>query len=377
MNNHYPTDKTIYDLIVIGAGISGLTAATIAKKSGRKVCVIDKAPTAGGRMATRFKDETHWDHGAQYFTVKSAEFMSQIDDWQQQNLVAPWRAAFAVWDGEQLSMSRPRDRYIGTPSMKSPLEFMASHLDIFYKETVTQIEYTNELWRVSSAEKIWHTSQLLIAIPAAQSANLLRTAIDAEKNSEKIHTQVLRDLEQATQLATESNMEPCWALLLNLKNTLQLPFAAAFINHGNLAWVAQNNSKLSRPAGFDFVLHANPHWSKDYLEADRAWVEKTLFNEFNQLIKRWTGTTENIEVSSSYLHLWRYARAQPIERAADQSAFASVWPSIGLALAGDWLGDARIEGAYLSGLNSANQLLGIFDHSMHQDSFIHRLVNES
>lgn len=44
------TNKS-YDLVVIGAGVNGLVAATIAAKKGKKVLVVDKRPEAGGLAA--------------------------------------------------------------------------------------------------------------------------------------------------------------------------------------------------------------------------------------------------------------------------------------------------------------------------------------
>lgn len=42
-------DRKNYDIVIIGAGIAGLTAAVYAARSGRRTCVIEKA-AAGGRI---------------------------------------------------------------------------------------------------------------------------------------------------------------------------------------------------------------------------------------------------------------------------------------------------------------------------------------
>ena len=45
-----------FDMIVIGAGPGGATLASLTANEKKKVLVIDKNPSAGGRMMTVHKD---------------------------------------------------------------------------------------------------------------------------------------------------------------------------------------------------------------------------------------------------------------------------------------------------------------------------------
>ncbi|MBL8120543.1 MAG: NAD(P)-binding protein, partial [Anaerolineae bacterium] len=47
------TDNDGFEIIVIGAGLSGLTAAQYFSQKGRRVQVVDKGRSVGGRLATR------------------------------------------------------------------------------------------------------------------------------------------------------------------------------------------------------------------------------------------------------------------------------------------------------------------------------------
>ena len=58
--------KPEYDIVVIGAGVGGLTAAALLSKAGYTVCVLEKEPHAGGYLAGfrrkdfRFDTAIHW-----------------------------------------------------------------------------------------------------------------------------------------------------------------------------------------------------------------------------------------------------------------------------------------------------------------------------
>src|SRR3954465_1063993 len=43
--------KNYYDVIVIGAGVGGLTSAALLSKAGLSVCVLEKEPRVGGYLA--------------------------------------------------------------------------------------------------------------------------------------------------------------------------------------------------------------------------------------------------------------------------------------------------------------------------------------
>ena len=55
-----------YDVVVIGAGMGGLTTAALLSKAGFSVCVLEKEPHAGGYLAGfrrkhfRFDTAIHW-----------------------------------------------------------------------------------------------------------------------------------------------------------------------------------------------------------------------------------------------------------------------------------------------------------------------------
>ena len=64
---------------VVGAGLAGLTAAR-ALSARHDVVVIERGRSVGGRLATRRVGNAVFDHGPQFFTVRTDEFGTVVDD---------------------------------------------------------------------------------------------------------------------------------------------------------------------------------------------------------------------------------------------------------------------------------------------------------
>ncbi|MFW6261976.1 MAG: FAD-dependent oxidoreductase, partial [Spirochaetota bacterium] len=87
--------KTHCDVLIIGAGIAGLTAARRLVDAGRDVIVVDKGRGVGGRMATRRFSGATFDHGAQFISVRTEEFGSIMERWLADGVAELWSHGFA------------------------------------------------------------------------------------------------------------------------------------------------------------------------------------------------------------------------------------------------------------------------------------------
>jgi len=337
--------KSEFDVIVIGAGMAGLSAAQYLRAAGKKVCVLEKSHTVGGRMSTCVVNTLQWDHGAQYFTAQSSVFRTQVAEWIAAKVVAPWNAPIGAWDGKTLKTTQPLERFVGVPFMKSPLQLLAKHLSVQLNTLVTSITQKEGGWEVRSENDSWCAKKIIITLPAQQTMNLLP----------RTH--------EAYTLAAGVVMEPCWALILAAESPLPLPFAGLFVNEGALGWIAQDGTKHLRNSNqadtTTWVLHATPQWSSTNLEKDADDVARLLTHEINRLLALWSPSIKIPVWTFSCAHRWRYARGAlgtPTNNTSSEMV-NRVWPADGLALAGDWVAGGRVEGAYLSGLAAAQQLL--------------------
>ena len=60
----YANEK--YDIIIIGSGMSGLTAGVLLAQSGKKVLILEKHFKAGGWTHTFRRNNYEWDVGIHY-----------------------------------------------------------------------------------------------------------------------------------------------------------------------------------------------------------------------------------------------------------------------------------------------------------------------
>jgi renalase len=322
---------SVQRVAVIGAGLAGLSCATALQAAGHVVSVFDKSRGVAGRMSTRRGEGWQCDHGAQYFTARSAAFSAELARWLDAGVAAPWAPRLAVFGGaEQHRQDAALRRYVGVPQMTAPARWLAGGLAAPVK-TGLQIERLLRAgagWRLhavgaaAAAELDEVFDAVVLALPAPQAAALLHDAAPG-----------------LAQRAASVRMRGCWALMLSYSAPLDLGFDAGFVNQGPLRWVARDSSKPGRLGRESWLLHAQAEWS----EARLALPVEQVVAELSQAFAALGGPSPD-QVTA---HCWRYADVAPPLLGAPGDC---VWDAeLGLGLCGDWLGAGKVEGAWLSG----------------------------
>jgi predicted NAD/FAD-dependent oxidoreductase len=142
-------------------------------------------------------------------------------------------------------------------------------------------------------------------------------------------------------------MAPCWTVMLQLREPLQVPFDAAFVHNSPLSWIARNSSKPGRGGTDCWILHATGEWSQNHLEESADALAKSLIEHFWQATDQCSQTPEFVAA-----HRWRYAL--PIASLPQRFVLDR---NLNLGACGDWCGGPRVEGAFLSGLAIADCVL--------------------
>lgn len=300
------------NVAIIGAGMAGLSAAERLRAAGHGVVLFEKSRGFGGRMATRRSGDFQFDHGAQYFTARGADFFRQIAQWQTQGLVAEWGPG----------------SYVGRPGMTAPARAMGKHHISIMQALVTRLERSRHGWCVMDEHGTIEAPHngtydaVILAVPAPQAEPLARSA--------GAHLPQLAQAQYA----------PCIALMLAYEpETRATTENWMRPDDSIIGWIAKNSSKPGRPHDTQtWVVHARPDWSRAHLDQDPQISGETLHAHFRAL----TGIDAAPLYSSA--HRWRYALVE------QEIGLPCIFDeNVMIGACGDFCLGPRVEAAFDSG----------------------------
>ena len=317
---------TIYDHLIIGAGIAGLSAARHLKAKGRTILLVEKGRGVGGRVATRRFDfrEGLADHGAIAIDRNETEVSASWADIFPQLTLRPAPAQL-----------KPTMEII--PSGMNTLPKILAHgLPIVSSQTVTSIHHEAGLWCCETQDGRQERSQsLIVTAPLPQTANLL-----------------LRHPELALEISNVANRvryRPLWTVLITQQRpkSRSKPLEAyCELQHPIIHSLCEQGAKGLHQSDGITVLHTTEAFSRAQIEASPAEIESRVRHALVELAWDLSDTTLTA-------HRWRYAF---VDNPLAQRIWTSPWWP-GLVLAGDFALGSTIMNAALSGLAAAESAL--------------------
>ena len=322
-------------IAIIGAGLSGLTAAINLDRTA-DITLFEKSRGAGGRICTRYVDSYNFDHGAQFFTARSAEFKQFLKPLIKSGVIDNWKARWIeVKDNRIIKRQQWNDdlpRYVGVPSMSSIGKYLSKNLNIKLNTEVS-IEKSPKGWNIIGydGEVFDHYDWVISAIPAEQSLKLLPDYFS--------HYDALK----------QKKMFGCYSLMLGFNEALDLDWDAAQLTGTDLSWIAVNSSKPGRPDDYSLLVHSTNDWAEEHLDDDMDAVKEYLCSQLAKIIGQNVYSAQHID-----LHRWRYANISK----QDQNILF-IDSESKLAACGDWCKKGRIEEAFRSGFDLAKEMNNI------------------
>ncbi|MCU1394738.1 MAG: hypothetical protein JWM34_3166 [Ilumatobacteraceae bacterium] len=313
-------------VVVVGAGLSGLAAAGRLADAGHEVVALDKGRSPGGRLATRRIDDATFDHGAQFFTIRSDAFAAFVQPHLDDGLVREWCRGFDGDDGYP--------RFMVSGGMNALAKRIAAPLDVHTDSMVFSIRAgappTGHRWDVTLDDAtVFAADAVIVTSPVPQSYSLLTTA-ETELPNELVRTDYDRTV----------------ALLLTLDGPSAM-HAPGGRQHptAQLSFVTDNRLK-GISAADALTVHANAEWSEAHWNDPADELVAALAVEAAAFIG-------SAGIVATQIKKWRFATPRRIWPDP-----CWVDPTGTLVLAGDAFAGPKIEGAVLSGFAAADALLG-------------------
>jgi len=324
--------EQISDVLIVGAGLSGLVAARKVVEHGLSVTLVDKGRSVGGRLATRRIGEGLADHGAQFFTARSSDFQRNVDKWLAEGLIYEWSKGFS--DGKRTAEQFDGyPRYVSKGGMNALAKYLARQLEtkanICVDVKITGISQMSGEWQAQGENgDVYSAKALLMTPPAPQSLVLLGSVRD------KLNPHDRKALERITYL-------PCVAGLFRVEGEVNLPEPGALQRpDAVLSWIADNQRKGISPKARIITVHAAGSISQNLWDLPETDALNFIQQEFERYL------ADDARIVEAELKRWRYSQPKVLH----PERYLMAQGLTGLAFAGDGFGEARVEGAFLSGL---------------------------
>ena len=329
-------------ILIIGAGMSGLSAARELQNNGHEVTVIDKGRGIGGRMATRRFAGGRFDHGAQFFTTRNDEFKAATKEWQSENVAQHWFDGTPTPDDPAKNDGHPR--FCGTSGMTGIGKHLMEGLNVQLGFEIESLTRKDGTWRATTADgTTFSGEELILTAPIPQALKLFDTS-----------DQLLPDAMRAT--LESVTYEPCFAVLTQLDGPSNIAAPGLlYINGEPIWWIADNSQKGVSPIEGSVTIHSSGNYARAHYDDDQTAVGEELIAH----CKEWLGRP----VKEFQVRRWRYSKPEnPLDIGVARDDGCAV------TFAGDALMGAKIEGAFTSGLMAARKLV-VSDNGFQMSDF--------
>jgi renalase len=335
------------EIVVIGAGIAGLSLARELERAGKRPVVLEKSRGVGGRVATRRVEGQPVDHGVLFLHGSDPDFLGALEAVEATPLDGwPYRV-----EGEgrpcQPQAFRPTQRRVAfAEGVTSFPKSLARGLDVRPESRVRSIELRSDFIEtvVEDGESVASRS-LVLALPLEQSVALL-----APLGADRV------PLRAASSLLAMLASEPCLTLIAGYELDAPAPdWDVLYPSDGAvLLLVSHDSAKRSETQYRVLVYQCTVQFSRCHLEDDfSVWVPLVL-EEASKLVGRWASRPV-----FRHPHRWRYSRVSSANTLS-QPLWISLASDMHVGIAGEsFHPGGGVEAAFVSEKRLADMILGV------------------
>ncbi|MBY0383531.1 NAD(P)-binding protein [bacterium] len=310
--------EKVFDAIVVGAGISGLTLAKKLSSQVQNICILEKSKSVGGRMATRRDGEATYDHGAQFYKSHMGETGTLGDLLPQAETLRTW-------------FQKDKYQYQVSPrGITHVAKELSQNLNIIFNEKVMSLsESSQDLISLHCESGMtYKTRTVFLSAPLPQTLDILKV-------SKISYPPALDSILYAKALVGLFELE-CEDTILE-----QLTYEE-LINENIFSVSNQQSKGVSQKLAWTVVM--SPQWSSLHFDENEDEILKKMNDFFLQFLKT---RANNFKILKYQLKKWRYSH--PLK--THSVPFETVGASKNIFLIGDAFGGASLSGALRSSMS--------------------------
>ena len=304
-----------FDVIIVGAGLSGSYLARRIKKLGLNTLIIEKSKGIGGRFSTKLVGRGIADYGCQYLKPKTKELSELIQILKNKNLI------------KKSNILQDDEVFIAPYGMNKIPQYLSLGISTLLNQKVSSIKKkTSNYWEIKTNSFSLKSKILVLTMPINQVSELL-----------KVSNLAIPDLPTANYKSfytiTFQNMDA-----IGSKPVLKNDFAP---------WICNNLLKGLSIDQNTFTANINEDLSNTLLNIDD--------NKKHELIKRNLKESGFKNFSFYNLHYWRYAFTEGQNNIVNYFNKDNM-----LAICGDSFSIGQADGAVVSAKKTFEQIRNIF-----------------
>jgi renalase len=330
------------DIVVIGAGIAGLSSARTVQRHGREVLILERSRAVGGRCATWRHADMAMDYGAPFLHARSPLFWQTVDQLLGADVLSGWPRR--VQGNGPTCQPRALDPGVRHVALRGGLNTLtkklAEGIEILRESEVTSLKSIRGGLQLSGANFSLSTQTLVLAAANGESLRLLR---DSDFGPATAGAMALFGL--APTLPTLSLLvcyntppaQPAWELLL--------PETSASIQ-----LISNESSKNAAGQKLGLCIQARPAWSRQRLNSSAEEWTRDILREAAALVGDWA-----MKPDWQRPHRWLESRLDNASRLRGPLLYDLAGCKLGII--GEYFDPAGgLEGAFLSGHHLADLL---------------------
>jgi predicted NAD/FAD-dependent oxidoreductase len=286
------------DIVIVGAGVAGLSCAGALAQAGRSVTVLERSRGVGGRCATRRVQGQPVDHGVAFIHGSTAAFRAALGAVEEAIHVAGWpRSIEGHGRPCQPKAFHPAELRLAFEEGVSAFpKHLARGLDIRLERHVLSLTAESDRVRGRNDDGAeWSARTVVLALALEQTRSLLAPLAESSRDSASICA-----------LLDSASSLPCLTVMAGYPPVAPSPAWDLCYPEDSpiLQLISHDSAKRSVKNFTVLVAQAHPRWSRAHMEEDEITWRGEILAELSRLIGSTAG--EPIWMQA---HRWRYARA--------------------------------------------------------------------